>query len=107
MSDDERALKAEALALAKTADQLATDILGQQFACGDNHRVILMAQLVRMLRTFQAINALVRAELNDAAGAVLRCMLEQYFVFRAVNKDATLGSATYACRSCSSARVGW
>jgi hypothetical protein len=89
-SESQRALKSEALALAEAADRLATEILGQQFAFADNHRVILMAQVVRMLRTFQAIVTLVRADLNDAAGAVLRCLLEQYFVFRALNKDANL-----------------
>ena len=89
-SESEHALKSEALALADTADRLATEIVGQQFAFADNHRVILMAQVVRMLRTFQAVVTLVRADLNDAAGAVLRCLLEQYFVFRAINKDAKL-----------------
>ena len=86
----EHALKSEALALADTADRLATEIIGQQFAHDDNHRVILMAQVVRMLRTFQAIVTLARADLNDAAGAVLRCLLEQYFLFRAIHKDASL-----------------
>lgn len=89
-SESERVLKSESLALADIADRLATEIVGQQFAFADNHRVILMAQVVRMLRTFQAIVSLVRADLNDAAGAVLRCLLEQYFVFRAIHKDAIL-----------------
>jgi hypothetical protein len=90
MIEAEQALKLEALALVRSADRLATEILGQQVACADNHRVVLMAQLVRMLRTFQAVETLVRADLNDAAGAVLRCLLEQYFVFRAVHKDSSL-----------------
>lgn len=90
-TEAERNLKSEALALARTADQLATEIVGQQSAsCADNHRVILFAQLVRMLRTFQAIETLAREDLNDAAGAVLRCLLEQYFVFRAIQQDASL-----------------
>ncbi|MBC5766741.1 DUF5677 domain-containing protein [Ramlibacter albus] len=90
MNTAESALRSEVLALTQSADRLATEIIAQQFACDDNHRVVLIAQLARMLRTFQAIDVLVSANLNDAAGAVLRCLLEQYFVFRAVSRDADL-----------------
>ena len=50
-------------------------------------QIALFAQAVRMLRTFQAVTVLVRENLCDGAGAILRSLLEQYFVFSAVKEN--------------------
>lgn len=84
------ALRAHALLFADQVDKFATEVMAQQVSQGNNHRVVKIALVVRMLRTFQAILTLVRADLNDGAGALVRCLLEQYFVFRAVDKDEAM-----------------
>jgi hypothetical protein len=84
------ALRLDTLSFADQVDQFATGVTQQLMSQGNNHRVVKMAQVVRMLWTFQAILTLVRSELNDGAGAWLRCLLEQYFVFRAIEVDETM-----------------
>ena len=61
----------------------------QQQQCGqdDNVRIALVAMSVRIYRTHQAVCKLVASDLNDAAAAVLRSLLEQYFVLVAVIAD--------------------
>lgn len=67
-----RKLKGEVIAFAEQVDSYAMESLAAQTAMQDEReRIFLQACAVRMFRFFQAICALVKADLNDAAGAVL------------------------------------
>lgn len=67
---------------------LAVEVLsGQEISQAEHARIASLAQAVRMLRTFEAVTVHVEAELCDGAGAVLRSLLEQHFVFTAVRSD--------------------
>lgn len=83
-----RKLKGEVIAFGEQVDSYARESLAAQTAMQDERdRIFLQACAVRMFRFFQAICALVTADLNDAAGAVLRNLLEQHYVLSAVRKD--------------------
>lgn len=72
----------------RQAEQYALDSLPlQQATQDDNARIAMVAMAVRMYRTHQAVCKLVDGNLNDAAGAVLRSLFEQYFVLLAVLND--------------------
>lgn len=90
LAETQRKLRGDALSFAAEVDSFATDVLASQCSQGNNHRVVKMAQAVRMLRTFQAVLTLVGKELNDGAAALLRGLLEQYFVYRAIEHDQTM-----------------
>lgn len=85
---DVRALKVKALAYGKQVDAFSIEALAAQGAMQhENVRIFLLAHAVRMLRAFQAVCTLVAADLNDGAGAVLRSLLEQHYVFTAIHRD--------------------
>lgn len=72
---------------------LAALMLSSQVASReDHHRIFLLAQGVRVFRAFQAVRLLTKAGFNDAAGGVLRTLIEQAFVMCAIAKDANLMS---------------
>lgn len=75
----------------------------QQAGQNDRVRITLIAMIVRLFQTQQAITQLVKLNLNDSAAAVLRGMFEQYFVFKALiadpgNLDRALEEAEYERR---------
>ncbi|CAN7505194.1 DUF5677 domain-containing protein [Acidovorax delafieldii] len=78
-------LLVDALEHASKVLHLAEQILSRQEIYQREYaQIALVAQAVRMFRTFEAVTVLVREELCDGAGAILRSLLEQYFVFSAV-----------------------
>lgn len=81
-------LKVRALSFGQAVDVFVTEVLSaQQAGQTENHRIAIFACAVRMLRTYQAVHALVDRDLNDGAAAVLRSLLEQNYVFTALCKD--------------------
>ena len=87
-TDEASQLRADALQFGRQAEQFALDSLPRQQADqGDGVRIALVAMAVRMCRSHQAIRQLVEANLNDGAAAVLRGLLEQYFVLKALVRD--------------------
>ena len=78
-------LRGDALQFCKQVEQFARDSISRQQATQDDSaRIAMIAMAVRMFKSHQAVRQLVTSELNDAAAAVLRSMLEQYFLLRAV-----------------------
>ncbi len=87
-TDEASQLRADALYFGRQAEQFTLDSLSYQHAGqGDGVRIALVAMAVRMYRSHQAIRQLVEANLNDGAAAVLRGLLEQYFVLKALVRD--------------------
>lgn len=90
MTTEQAVLRTDVLTLGRSVHLFAISVLSKQTAPqDDNARIFLFAQVIRMHRTAEAVRTLVAAELNDAAGAVLRCLLEQMYVFTAVHKDSS------------------
>lgn len=86
-SGEVASLRADTLSWADEVDQFARpDLDGQKVHAGEKQRVILFAQAVRMLQTYKAIKTLVQDSLNDGAAALLRCLLEQHYVFCAIHR---------------------
>lgn len=84
-------LRAEALQLAGSVEKYAVDVLEQQVReQHEGQRIVLLALAVRMLQTYRAVLNLMGECLHDGAGAVLRSLLEQHFVFVALLKDPEL-----------------
>lgn len=78
----------EVLRSARRLDGFAVEVISQQSANqDDNYRIFVLAQTVRIYKNFQAVCKLVECDLNDAAGAVLRGLLEQAYVLNAVSQD--------------------
>lgn len=81
-------LTSEILQSARRLDVFAAEVISQQSANqDDNYRIFVFAQTVRIYKNFQAVCKLVEWDLNDAAGAVLRGLLEQTYVLSAVSQD--------------------
>jgi len=81
-------LLVDALAHAARLDSFAVSLLSSLQAHQDEgHRIFLLAQSVRSLIYFCAVCTLVESQLYEPAGAVLRVLLEQMFVLKAVRLD--------------------
>lgn len=85
MNSESLDLRTDALAHAKRLSALTVSVLpGLKANRTDRHRIFLIAQAVRALQYFQAIITLISTGSCEPAGAILRVLLEQIFVFKAV-----------------------
>lgn len=90
-TDEKSALRTEIREFADRLERWSLQTLERQVTTpNDHHRIFLLAQGVRISRSFQAVRLLFDAGLNDAAAAVLRALLEQAYVVIAVGRDASL-----------------